>query len=102
MAVVTIRLVSNECMSEFFFRDQQVALAQRLLIEGRYHTVGTMGVPDLDGEDAAEAVFDLTNNPSRQEEREELYGRGRSVSVGDIINVDGVDYLCASMGWIEL
>jgi hypothetical protein len=61
MAAATIRLVSNECMSEFFFKDEQVALAQRLLSEGRYHTVGTMGVPDLNGEDVAEEVFDLTN-----------------------------------------
>jgi hypothetical protein len=102
MAAATIRLVSDECMSEFFFKDNQVALAQRLLTQGQYRTVGTMGVPGLNAEDAAEEVFDLTNNPSRQTEREDLYGRGRSVSVGDIVNVDGVDYLCASMGWIEL
>ena len=50
----------------------------------------------------AEEVFDLTNNPGRQDEREELYGRFRSVSVGDIVEVDGVPFLCASMGWTAL
>ena len=56
-------------------------------------------VTDKTGIDAAEEMFDLTNNPSRQDEREELYGNGRSVSVGDIVEVDGVDYLCSSFGW---
>jgi hypothetical protein len=31
-----------------------------------------------------------------------LYGRGRSVSVGDVVAVDGVDYFCASTGWRQL
>lgn len=53
-------------------------------------------------EEAAEEMFDLTNNPSRQEERIRTYGNGRSISVGDIVNVDGVDYLCMSAGWEEL
>lgn len=48
---------------------------------------------------AAEEMFDLTNNPSRQAEREQVYGNGRSVSVGDIVEVDGVDFLCSSFGW---
>jgi hypothetical protein len=54
------------------------------------------------GEDAAEEMFDLTNNPSRQDEREKLYGRGRSVSIGDVVSVDGVDYVCESIGWVKL
>lgn len=54
------------------------------------------------GMDAAEEAFDLTNNPDRQDERERLYGRGRSVSVGDIVEVDGDAYLCESMGWSKL
>ena len=102
MAVATIKLVSNELMGEFYFRPNQEQTARRLISEGHYEAKGTMGVPGLEGEDVAEEVFDLTNNPGRQDEREQLYGRGRSVSVGDIINVDGVDWLCASMGWWRL
>ena len=52
-----------------------------------------------EGEEAAEEAFDLTNNPSRQEEREIKYGRGPSLSVGDVVCVDGVNYACLSMGW---
>ncbi len=54
------------------------------------------------GEAAANEAFDLTNNPARQEERLERYGRFRSVSVGDIVNVDGVEYLCDSFGWSQI
>lgn len=61
------------------------------------------------GEDVAEEMFDLSNNPSRQDERELRYGRYRSVSVGDIIEVeDKLDpektttWRCESMGWKQI
>lgn len=53
----------------------------------------------LTGEDAAEEMFDLTNNPSRQNERHSTYGLGRSLSSGDVVSVDGTRYACLSMGW---
>jgi hypothetical protein len=102
MAVATIKLVNEQFMGEFYFRKDQEATARSLKKDGWYRVQGSMGVPGMEGMDVAEEVFDLTNNPSRQDEREELYGRDRSVSVGDIVNVDGTDYLCASMGWVEL
>lgn len=109
MSVATIKLVNEQNMSDFYFMagsrqtgEDQANNARRLLKAGLYRIQGTMGVPGFEGEAAAEEVFDLTNNPCRQEEREELYGRYRSVSVGDIINVDGTDWLCASLGWIKL
>ena len=102
MATATIKLVNGELLGNFYFTPDAMALAKKLLNGGLYEVKGTMGVPGLEGEAVAEEVFDLTNNPCRQEEREELYGRGRSVSVGDIVCVDGVDYLCASVGWVAL
>ena len=55
------------------------------------------------GMDAAEEAFDLTNNPSRDCERQDVYGYLRSVSVGDVVQVtdNGIteDYLCQPMGW---
>ena len=102
MAVATIKLVNPDLMGSFYFQKDPVALARKMLVEGSYHVQGTMGVPGREGEDVAEEVFDLTNNPGRQEEREELYGRHRSVSVGDIVNVDGEDFLCCSFGWQRL
>lgn len=55
------------------------------------------------GKNAAEEVFDLTNNPGRQDEREEIYGRGRSLSVGDIVVVGQTStWLCMPNGWLRL
>jgi hypothetical protein len=53
-------------------------------------------------EDICEYAFDVTNNPSRQEEREAVYGRGRSVSVGDVVSVNGTAYLCDNFGWLKV
>lgn len=55
-----------------------------------------------EGEEVAEEMFDLSNNPGRQEERDAVWGRNRSLSVGDIVMVDNTAWLCASMGWIQI
>lgn len=96
---VAIRLLDPSKMIEFYVTQDPVAKAKEL----RYnYTTAITLFTDKKGEDAAEEIFDLTNNPSRQDEREQKYGRGRSVSVGDIVVVDGVEYLCASVGWTKL
>lgn len=56
-----------------------------------------------EGECVAEEIFDLTNNPSRDGERVVRYGRGRSLSSADIVEVEGQGaYLCMSAGWTKL
>jgi hypothetical protein len=95
-------------MHEHLWRDkpmfdsvQQTEYA-RAALQGR----GFLILPRMDtkqeGLNAAEEMFDLTNNPSRELERLQRYGNGRSVSSGDIVEVDGVDYLCCSIGWKKL
>ena len=54
------------------------------------------------GKYLAEELFDLTNNPARQVEREEKYGLGPSISPGDIVEIDAVNYVCLSFGWAVL
>ena len=100
MAQAKIIMVDSIKMGDFYFTKDAVALAQKYLNEGYYSTVGTVEVFDMWGEDVAEYVFDLTNNPYRQAERERLYGRGRSVSVGDIVEFEGIKYLCRPTGWV--
>lgn len=103
MAEATVKLVNSDNMIDFYINRDQMAVAQRLLREGAYTQVGSMGVPDFEGEDVAEELFDLTNNPGREEERLALYPtRYRSISVGDIVRVDGVNFLCCSMGWRKI
>lgn len=103
MASATIKLLNAELMVQFYMTKDVAELARKLLKTDAYTVLGTIGVPDLQGEDVAEEIFDLTNNPSRQDERDELYDRRyRSVSVGDVVVVDGERFLCASMGWERL
>jgi hypothetical protein len=98
MSLVAIKLVDSEKMFDFYRTDDAVALAKKLLASGQYKEVGNFFFNE-EGETAAEEAFDMTNNPCRQYERAKYYGRGRSVSVGDIVEVDGVNYLCSSFGW---
>jgi len=69
---------------------------------GLFTSSGTFEVAG-EGEEAAEEVFELTNNPYWQDEREEVYGRGRSLSSGDVVEVDGKEqWACLSFGWGKL
>lgn len=102
MTTAVIKLVDANLIGNFYFTRDQAGLAKSLIEEGAYKVQGTLKFSNLSGEDAAEEIFDLTNNPSRQGDREALYGRHRSVSVGDIVEVDGVNYLCESRGWSKL
>lgn len=97
MPKVTIHLGTSPIRWVILIDDEEnMALIRE---EFPHYTVGGTFETKLEGEDAAEEAFDLTNNPYRQEEREEKYGRGRSVSLGDIVEVDGVKYVCMSIGW---
>jgi hypothetical protein len=54
---------------------------------------------ELTGEKAAEEAFDLSNNPYREFERDEVVGRQRSLSVGDLVLAGENLYFCDRMGW---
>lgn len=95
MASIIIKIAPHDLKREMY-GDKTLPLIQDNL--SRYFSYPHINV-SVDGEDAAEEAFDLTNNPSRQTEREEKYGTGPSVSVGDVVEVDGVNYACLSFGW---
>ncbi len=99
--MVEVKLVNSELLGSFFFAEDHVALARKLVADGHYESAAEFAVIG-DAEAAAEEAFDLTNNPSREDERRQLYGSFRSVSVGDIVTVDRVDYLCLPSGWSTL
>jgi hypothetical protein len=87
-------------------RDAYFAGAKPQLIaafqDNRYSTLATIEVGELTGTAAADELFDLTNNPGRQAEREEKYGRGPSLSVGDIVKMGNEAWLCQSIGWVQI
>ena len=97
MTTVQIHLAPSRLLGAFYFRNPDtVSLIREYHPE--YQLVSEFTTHHT-GKDAAEEAFDLTNNPSREQEREEVYGRGRSVSVGDIVRVDNEEWVCMSTGW---
>jgi hypothetical protein len=110
---VTVYLLNEDYMREFYgtLRADRVSFVKtkwKEMWEGKQTYRLTAGwVVDATGEEAAEEVFDMTNNPSRQEERNTYYEKTRSVSVGDIVEVtNGADgkqiYFCDSFGWVAI
>lgn len=99
MSSVIIKHLKDFRLSIDLHGRNPVERVKQLLAEGMYQPVATFGLPDYNSVAAAEECYDLTNNPARQEEREQMYGRIRSVSVGDIVTVDDVDFVCCSFGW---
>lgn len=100
MTQVMIKFAPNHVMTAVHFNDAKDVVYKAL--KERTYTNSDVFEVVGQGQDAADEVFDLTNNPSRQEEREEVYGRGRSLSVGDIVVVGEEKYLCLSFGWHRL
>lgn len=98
MSNVTVKLLDNTKMGEFYFTKDRIGLAKDFLKNGLYKKSGDFFLNES-GEKAAEEMFDMTNNPAREYERNKYYSKGRSISVGDIVEVDGVNYLCDSFGW---
>ena len=97
---VSVFLVDEKCMSSFYFSSKKPhAIARECMDNGMYKEVLSCAFDTSDDEVACEELFDLTNNPSRTAERLALYGRRRSISVGDVIKVDNVPYVCAPDGW---
>lgn len=99
MATVIINLLKDRFTRSrpVFKVDAEIEYARIMMDADGYDKVSVQ--EERTGEAAAEEMFALTNDPSRQDEREVRYGRGRSVSTGDVVTVDGVNYLCVSIGW---
>ena len=101
MAVVKIKFLPASMMMGMY-RPEQKKFVQDALAAGLYVDESELFTVNGDSQDAADEVFDLTNNPGRQEERMEKYGNGRSLSVGDIVVVGEEQWVCLSFGWAEV
>lgn len=98
MAHVTVSLLDSLKLGDFYFTQDAAALARKYIAEGLYESVCELDIP-YEGEEAAEEMFEMTNNPMRMDRRSR-YGNARSVSVGDLVVVDGTIYVCRPTGWI--
>ncbi len=101
MALVTI-LFPPDTLNVYFRKDQKAVIHQAFASGEYTERSSTFYVAGETGEDMADEAFDLTNNPSRQDERELVYGRGRSLSVGDIVDTGTEQFACLSFGWAKL
>ena len=101
MTKATIILIDSKFLGEFYFSQDAAALARKMLNDGYYNEAGTFESFES-GDAAAEDMFDMTNNPYRQDERLTKYGNNRSVSVGDMVKVDGEYFLCRPNDWIKV
>lgn len=100
MTLATVYLVEEQHMIKFYGGDA-TAVARELADSNAYRKLGSL-VAKGQGAEAAEECFDLSNNPSRQEERDVVWGANRSLSVGDLVEVGEDRWLCAAMGWVKL
>lgn len=102
MSQVRIMLAPGELLAARFDRPEGISFKDMCVANQRRYVI----LPPMQcaegGEEAAEEMFELTNNPSRQTERYERYGNGRSLSVGDMVEVDLQRYLCDSVGWVRI
>lgn len=103
MTIATIFFAPREVILLNLREESGVEKVRKAFESGIYvQSERSVYLDSFTGEDAAEEIFDLTNNPSRQEEREKRYGRGQSLSVGDIVNLGDEAFVCMSFGWAKL
>jgi hypothetical protein len=63
-----------------------------------YELIATIPT-QFDDERGADEMFELTNSPWKIRSRNTLYGLYRSISVGDIVEISGVKFVCCPAGW---
>lgn len=80
---------------------QPLAAVRALIRTDSYEMIGTFPT-ELTGEAAAEEMFDLSNNPSRDDQRAAVWGPHRSLSVGDVVFDGAESWLCLPMGWTKV
>jgi len=91
-------LAPDDMIGSFYFRATPQALDVVRVRRSSYRLAGMIPT-DLVGEDAAEMVFDISNNPSKESIKESMGWVGRSLSVGDIVVVDGAEFVALPVGW---
>lgn len=112
-SAITAYLLDESFQREFYMtsigvRADFAKTKWRELFEGKKtYNLAAGWVVEATGENAAEEAFDLSNNPCRQDERNLFWGDIRSLSVGDIVEVNNHEdgrqfFLCDSVGWVKL
>lgn len=104
MTMVKVHLCPQNLRREIFTTENLASFVQdNFQVYGQTHY---FTVPQV-GEEAAEEAFDLSQNPSRDEERLRVYRDYRPVCVGDVVECLHRDqshqfFLCDPIGWTQI
>lgn len=99
MSSVTIYLAPTALTATLITSpDKAERLMRRLFSRGMYRACNSFTTLQS-GLEAAEEAFDLTNNPDRAHDRVKLTNCVRSVTLGDVVEVDGVKYVKIEAVW---
>ena len=104
MNICKVYLIENAAYRSFYAADGDLDVARavpEMREAGAYRYIGVFET-ELAGELAAEEMFDLSNNPGREQERSERWGDWRSLSVGDIVQVNDDSWVCGVVGWVRV
>lgn len=102
MSTVTVKFLPSELMRNFLMAGREHRMQWVKDNLKNYSDSMAFELVGYNPEDCCEEMFDISNNPSRQVERAKMFGKYRSVSVGDVIVVDGVKWICDSVGWKKI
>ena len=97
--MTTVRIYTQDLDNKFAHQGHEYFTCDWLLPRKHVYTYLT----EAKGSDAAEQAFHIFNAPESMLAEWQRYIQqgysGPSLSVGDIVEVNGEDYLCCSMGW---
>lgn len=104
MTMVKVHLCPQNLRREIFITENLPSFVKDNFL--KYAETHFFTVPQA-GEEAAEEVFDLSQNPSRDEERLSVYRNHRPVCVGDVVECLHRDrsrqfFLCDPIGWTQI
>lgn len=69
-----------------------------------FHVFPEVDIQLETAEDCCDEMFDISNNPIRQQERIHIFSAlcFRGMRLGDVVEVDNVNWMCDSIGWKKL
>lgn len=102
MSTVTVKFLPSELMRNFLMAGRAHRMQWVKDNLKNYSDSMTFELVGYNPEDCCEEMFDISNNPSRQVERAKMFGKYRSISVGDVVVVDEVKWICDSIGWKKI
>lgn len=106
MNIINVYFLSDIAVKLMYERrlreeSQIFEFAAEMMFDKQYTNVASCELASS-GRDAADEMFDISNNPSEGEAWQKIFGNKRSLSVGDIVQVNDQRFVCAPVGWVDV